>query len=29
MDGEKPADAPHFAARLTRILLEAATRAQA
>ncbi|SFK34181.1 molecular chaperone HtpG [Methylocapsa palsarum] len=29
MDGEKPADAPHFAARLTRILLEAATQAQA
>jgi molecular chaperone HtpG len=26
MDGEKPADAPHFAARLTRILLEAATQ---
>jgi molecular chaperone HtpG len=24
MEGEKPADAPHFAARLTRILLDAA-----
>jgi molecular chaperone HtpG len=26
MEGEKPADAPHFAARLTRILLDAASR---
>ncbi|MGH6839298.1 MAG: molecular chaperone HtpG [Methylocella sp.] len=26
MDGEKPADAPHFAARLTRILLDAASQ---
>ncbi|MGH6848345.1 MAG: molecular chaperone HtpG, partial [Methylocella sp.] len=26
MEGEKPADAPHFAARLTRILLDAASQ---
>jgi molecular chaperone HtpG len=26
MEGEKPADAPHFAARLTRILVDAASR---
>jgi molecular chaperone HtpG len=26
MEGDKPADAPHFAARLTRILLDAASQ---